>query len=205
MGWSTESQCSSLFEPQPPREDDFATEDQYKDAFTDYLEGWFEWWGGCITDVAPEEPVPPGPGDTEPPQPPCIPARWITGGQCWERICTPDGPVIRRCERNGPVGPVVGDAPRIESIRLGTAGFVVEVVTAPDDKSVKQSVSPKMMKLVPLVRAMFHGSQLPSGELSDVPEEFWAEQHRTARLSEFSVVEPRVVRTRLLGRGSAKT
>jgi hypothetical protein len=201
MAWSRDPGCSGLFQPQPPREGDFATEAQFNDAFSTYVEDWFDWWGGCTNDL-PEEPPEPPIGPPLPPQPPpCVPGRWIQDGQCWERICTHDGPVIQPCfGGRAPFGDIF---PRIESIGLGINGFVVVVMPAPGKERSVQQVNPRKLRLLPLVRAMLHGSRLPSSDVSEVSKSFWAQQEKIGRLTEFSTLESRVARVKLLGKRSA--
>jgi len=131
-------------------------------------EGWFDWWSDCI-DNEPDS----GPGGVDPPPPLCKNgerSEYIDSeSRRWWRVCE-DGRykfypirVPRAWE---------GVTPRIQAITLRMDGYTVLVATARGNR--EQTVSPRAIRLVHLVRAMMHGSKLPAENLRAVSPAFWA-------------------------------
>lgn len=200
MAWSTDPACSGLYQPRPPRSDDIGE-------YAEYMEEYFDWIESCTVEETGEtdggEEPPEEPPYQPPPPPPCEPARWTTAsGKCFERICTLDGPVVRRCsEPDLPTHP--NAFPIIDFVGLTARGFFVSVIRARGEQPVVQHVSPGKIKLLPIIRAMFSEAQLPSFEIKKVSEDFWARQEKVGRISEFSILDARGIPVRLLGKKSA--
>lgn len=156
MAWKNTPECSGKNQP------------RFEKDPTKY----FDWLEGCYTndDAQPPEP----PDDGPPPPPPCKPMRWLEpNGECWERVCTDDGPEWRRCPGKWPRLPL---APQIVAIRVtGTGSFNVLVATQQGIE--EQKIGGPRGRLRGLVGAMLSESELPDLDIRKVPLEFW-ERHK---------------------------
>lgn len=129
---------------------------------------YFDWFEHCSSGPA-------GPsGDGTGPQPPCEPRTWITGGRCFELVCTPHGPEIRPCFEK-PI-PTVSTSATITALRLTGHEYIAHVATSKGVRIVK--ILPGEIKLSQLVSALLHRSELPGVNFRRIPEEFWMRQKK---------------------------
>lgn len=134
-------------------------------------EAFFEWWGSCISD----EPEPPSP-----PEPPVTCDRFDghkftdPSGKCWKIVCINDDEwKLEPCIKQ------VLPLPHIQSLIIRTDGYIVAVATS-TRRTKEQLIRPSQAKLLYLVRAMIHGSKLPSNEIPKIREDFWSKQKSVA-------------------------
>lgn len=128
-------------------------------------EGFFEWWGGCIDDLA--EP----PRATQPP----ITCDRLDGkrisdasGRCWRIAC-----ISAFQWRLEPCIRMATIRPGIAELAITTSGFSA-TVSPLTGKPREVHVKPSQIKLIHLLRAAVAQTRLPSDDLLRIRPDFWS-------------------------------
>lgn len=133
-----------------------------QNTFSDWFDWWYEynqWLNEWLDDLETKPP-------TFPP-PVCRPERVTINGKCFEKICTPTGPLLQHCY----FGDILHDKPLIKAIRITDKGYQVDV----QSKKGVQSffVKYKDIKLRHLGLALIHEKPLPNINILKVRSSFW--------------------------------
>ncbi len=115
---------------------------------------WYDWYDSCLIIPETEDPEPPTPPDP----PPCRPRKFTANGNCWEIVCTEEGPEIRPCLKPN-------------TNRVSTTIRVL-VQSALGFKAI--TIKHGKIKLKHLASAMIYKKALPDANIKKVGTKFWS-------------------------------